>query len=412
MISSRTASRLDSFLSYSTVKVVKVQDWILGLTHYLFLAGIIVYIIYNTIASQLYLKRSTPIASSVRLTAELNLKKLENSPAPSYCSEPGVQGCLYWNADEIVFPYPGEINTLFITTRVTISTSTPLPPDCNLDGQSPLISSLSPMSYNCTPQSVKEAPNKKKYYIANVESVTILLDHSVRTQFSSKSGQIDFALFNELDMNGKLVSSCKSSENEVNIDFNATTRRNSAYNTKLDVITVRDFLQASSCSSRGTKSGFDLDNPSNAPDAAPNESWRSTGTVISVPIYYENEVGNSQVLHYTYLPAQLNATEYKIIQHINNPDGTITYLNRHGIRIVLTQFGSIGVFDFQSLLVNLVAAMALTKFASVLVDLLMLYIMPRRESYKDAKFDEEIIDKTKKVAPTEEFFRKSTNHRP
>ncbi|KAJ3119336.1 cytochrome c oxidase subunit 1 [Nowakowskiella sp. JEL0407] len=400
-------SKMDRMLSYSTVKVVKVQDWILGLIHYIFLLGILGYIVYNTIVSQLYLKKSSPVASSVRLTAELDLQKMATQPPPSYCLNPtpGVSGCLYWTADEIVFPYPGEINTLFITTRVTISTSQALPAACVTPPQSAFLSALTPQNYNCTPQSISATANKKKYYIANVEDVTILLDHSVRTQFSSggDAGKFDYASYNEIDMDGKLISGCKNAVGSVAINFNATTRKNSTYNTKLDVISVRDLLRASACSSDGNATGLKLDSASNSPGSAADETWRSTGTVISVPIYYENEVGNPQILHYTYLPAQLNGTEYKIVQHITNPDGTVTYLNRHGIRIILTQFGAIGVFDFQSLLINLVAALALTKFATTLVDLLMLYVMPRRHSYKEAKYDEEVIDKTKKPENNDDF---------
>ncbi|KAJ3124122.1 cytochrome c oxidase subunit 1 [Nowakowskiella sp. JEL0407] len=347
---------------------------------------------FNTpTVSQLYLKKSAPIASSVRLTAELNSTLL---PIPSYCNASEVTGCLFWNADDIVYPDSGEVNTIFITTKVIVATTAPLPASCfnNLTIAGILAAED---KKECIPQPFKEVPVKKSYYIANVEDITIMFDHSVRTQLSN-SGNLEFVLKDELSMDGKLISGCNKDNTSLNIDFNSKRRDETykKYGTKLDILNIRDLLTASTCVPST------LDKVSNAPDAGKSETWRSTGTVVSIPIYYENEAGNPQILNYKYFPAQMNATKYRIQEHVNNADGSTTYYKRYGIRIIVTQFGSIGVFDFQVLLVNLVAGLALTKIASTLVDLLMLYIMPRKESYKEAKFDEEFIDKSKKSQPS------------
>ncbi|KAJ3127198.1 cytochrome c oxidase subunit 1 [Nowakowskiella sp. JEL0407] len=386
---------LDSALSYSTVKIVKVQDWILGLIHYVFLIGILAYVIVNTVTSQLYLRKSSPIASSVRFTAELNAAKL---PIPSYCSAPEVSGCLFWGADDIVFPYAGEVNTIFITTKVTVATTIPLPSTCFTNStETGIIVALN--SKECTPQAYKDAPSKTSYYIANVEDITVMLDHNVRTQLSN-TGTVELVLKDETSMDGKLVSACKD-DKSLDIEFNKTRRdaTYAKYKTRLDILTISELLHASSCALNS------LDKVSNAPDTSPNETWRSTGMIVSVPINYENEVGDAKFLRYTYLPAQMNATKYRIQDHVNNPDGSTTYYKRYGIRIIATQFGSVGVFDFQVLLVNLVAGLALTKIASTLVDLLMLYFMPKRAKYKEAKFDEEFIDKNFAHAPSDETTR-------
>jgi hypothetical protein len=71
-----------------------------------------------------------------------------------------------------------------------------------------------------------------------------------------------------------------------------------------------------------------------------------------------------------------------------NEDGSVTYLDRHGIRIVFAQTGTIGIFNPLALILNFVAALALFKVATILIDLLMLYVMPKRKLYKDAKFQE------------------------
>ena len=52
------------------------------------------------------------------------------------------------------------------------------------------------------------------------------------------------------------------------------------------------------------------------------------------------------------------------------------------------QVGSIGVFDLQTTLINLVVATGLLSVATVMVDLLMQYALPQRDRYTRAKFDE------------------------
>lgn len=71
-----------------------------------------------------------------------------------------------------------------------------------------------------------------------------------------------------------------------------------------------------------------------------------------------------------------------------NSDGSVTYLDRHGIRIVFAQTGSIGVFNPIAFILNLVAALALFKVATLLVDSIMIYCLPRKEMYYKAKYAE------------------------
>jgi len=59
-----------------------------------------------------------------------------------------------------------------------------------------------------------------------------------------------------------------------------------------------------------------------------------------------------------------------------------------GLRILFVQTSTIGVFDFQTLLVQLVSALALLGVAATIVDVLMLKILPQKKLYEKAKFDE------------------------
>jgi hypothetical protein len=80
--------------------------------------------------------------------------------------------------------------------------------------------------------------------------------------------------------------------------------------------------------------------------------------------------------------------EMKVSELRYNPDGSVTKFDRHGVQVIFTQTGSIGFFNLLALILNLVAALALIKVATTIVDLLMVYIMPRRAEYQDAKYTE------------------------
>ncbi|KAJ1547431.1 cytochrome c oxidase subunit 1 [Nowakowskiella sp. JEL0078] len=248
----------------------------------------------------------------------------------------------------------GDLNTIFITTRVSVSTTNPLNSSCYANAS--VATDL-----NCVPQPVSKS-NVKTYYVAYTENITLQIDHSVRSQFESTLSSQDFAVKNSVDMKGELLYGCNATNRKI---FEAADREYfyKTFGTRLDVIYLSEFLAAGACGSK--QAAFSLDDQS---DAA-NESYRSTGMVLSV-----------------------EKTEYKIIQNIRNPDNTTTIYNRHGIRFVFTQTGTIGIFDLQSLLVNLVAAFALTNFASIIVEMLMLNVLPRKVFYKNVKFDEEIYD--------------------
>jgi hypothetical protein len=72
----------------------------------------------------------------------------------------------------MVYPYAGELNTIFVTTRVSIYSSTPNA-EC---------SNLAPTSPGCKIPSMDELQGTKKvYYIADVENLTFQIDHRFET---------------------------------------------------------------------------------------------------------------------------------------------------------------------------------------------------------------------------------------
>ncbi|KAJ2998804.1 cytochrome c oxidase subunit 1 [Globomyces sp. JEL0801] len=313
-----------------------------------------------------YLDKAPPVAGSVRTS----LRMPPNLPVPSYCT-PGPfnpDGCLFWSPEQIAYPFIGELNTLFITTRVSIYNAS-AKPDCSF---------LSPTSQACTPPSISELRSTRKtYYIANVEAMTMQIDHSVRTQGSFKFGQSIFTVVPAKNMIGTLQNVCPEKAPIVYENpFDQNYRESKPFNTSLDVIPLQKFLDYSTCESET----FDFNVESNADGAASKETVRSAGFIVSVPINYANRQSNNAQLKYQYLPSIIGGSEMKLTQQQFNSDGSITYLDRHGIRLVFAQTGSI--------VLNLVAALAMVKVATLIVDSMMLYLLPKKETYKKAKFDE------------------------
>ncbi|KAI8909071.1 hypothetical protein EDD86DRAFT_206863 [Gorgonomyces haynaldii] len=363
---------LDKTLYYSTNKVVLVRDYRLGGMYWLCFVAITGYIIYNMISSGSYLDKSPPIAGSIRFTAELPSTPLTT---PSYCT-PGTWntgGCVFWSANDIVYPYTGEPNTIFITTRVSIST-TPTPASLGCD------QFLTATNSPCRAPSPRGLPTTS-YYVANVEDLTLSVDHSVRSQSTLQFGSSSMMTFSTEQMRGSLLTGCTGDSNKFSKSFDDAYRQSAlaTYGTTLDIITFNELMTSAYCES-GYQ--FSMNIVSTASGAKPSEPLRSAGFVLSMPIYYLNRQGSADLndLKYRYVPAIVNRTEVKIIQSVTNANGSITYYGRHGIRIIAAQTGSIGQFNPLALILNLVAGLALLSLATLIVDYFMILFSKRTSS--------------------------------
>ncbi|KAJ3096256.1 cytochrome c oxidase subunit 1, partial [Phlyctochytrium bullatum] len=355
-------------LAYETVKTVQIRDWRLGLLHYLLEIAIFCYILYEIIVNTRYIAKSPVIGGSVRLQAQLNSTALASATPPSYCTnDPAVNGCLFWNEKEIVYP-AGTDFSIFLTTRVTMTTYDPASPDC-ASGNFSFLSTAS--DFRCS--AFSKSAVRQSYYIPYVENITLLLDHAARSSLDSP------VILPATSMVGKLYNTAGKEQRNIN---EAEHAENIKKNINGDILTVGEILRAS---------GADLNALSGAPGAGATETQRRAGIVISFLISYQNRESsfkdiNNVALKYKYYPAAVPRTEYKVEQVINNPNGTVTILNRHGIFLSFDQTGEIGTFSFIALLTNLVAALALLKITSLIVDALMTMVFPQRDVYKEAKF--------------------------
>ena len=160
-------------------------------------------------------------------------------------------------------------------------------------------------------------------------------------------------------MNGQLLSACNP--NIVVASYNQTTRQTFGG----DTIAMSTLLAASNCSA------IDLDAISTANLPGNNMTVRAQGLIISMPITYKNmqKIGDWNTLAYTYEPAGVDGESYSQFDtQFNAADGSLTYTEKHGIKINFSQTGTIGTFNFLTMLSSLVGGMALLSVASTLTE--------------------------------------------
>ncbi|RKP24681.1 hypothetical protein SYNPS1DRAFT_29560 [Syncephalis pseudoplumigaleata] len=345
----------DNILAYDTFKVVHVRDRRLGGLYWFFNITVFAYVIFNIIADQKYNIKEAPVPGSIRISLQ---EPEQGIKTPDYCRL--TNGCTYLAANQIIFPQ-GNDREVFITTRISRTIYT-LPPNCD---------SGLPSSPECMyTRGTKNATRIS--YVADVENYTLMIEHSIRgkvTAVSKRSGLLKGTLYEKSDTVGGKAKAVKRFHNETappDVDG--------------DILTLGELMRAARLT---------LDTPSYAPGAnrAAGETQRSAGAVIVVVIDYQNQVSSPSEIKYGYWPSIIDGAEYKILEVIRNPDNTVTEINRHGVKIVFQQTGSIGHFDLITLMINLVSAIALLKVASIIVEVLMLRFLPEREIYHSCKFE-------------------------
>ncbi|CAG8572301.1 18984_t:CDS:10 [Gigaspora margarita] len=297
------------------------------------------------------MKHEPPVPGAVRIT----LQAPPTFKVPSYCNG-GTYPCVFWSEDAIRYPDDGA-GVAFFTTRVSSTNYVP-PPGCDF---SKARLPTDPCFFDPNSPTIRRNTLVPTSFIGDIEDYTMMIEHSVRGKITSvaiRNGLLDGALMSH---DGKLIR-----------NFNNATRMGNNSRADGDIFTVKEMLDAA---------GANLDGPSTAPGANKTigEINRTSGIVVVIVIEYKNR----------YIPQVIEGNEYKAVERITNvTDGSVTLVNRHGIRFVFQQHGTIGQFDFLTLLTNIVGGLALFKLAEALVEFLMLMVLPEKEFYGIAKFQE------------------------
>ncbi len=426
-------------LGYSTVKTVKIYDPLLATLHYAFMGGIFVYIVVFLVVRDLgYCAFEEPIGTA-RVSIQPPTVGTPDSPtfdpddpgyqfdfvpasALPYCSEfrgakpPPASAplsqldCLYQGGLETTFPVTGG-SPFFVTTRVTESNQTLVCTEPNAGNNYSCPETyvyacgasfdLPAAPGNCPPKpgvqcwgwdtkTPKQCWAQRKYFVANVEAYTLLVDHAVR------SPSIDLAA-DSSEMTGHLEL-CNGS-----VVVPQTTSQGQAFFTVADLLAGAK-LEDQSC-------GLDLDTGSvMGPDAY--SSARYDGIVLQLEINYQNTRQWSGPLatgkvEYTTRPSIVNGTKSKVHEQIweDYPQQRVTR-DRHGIKIDIIQSGRLGAFSFASLVTTLTGALGMLAVSTTLVDVLALYVLARKKLYREAKYDlvnEQTLDAKERQAALDEI---------
>lgn len=364
----------------------------LGALHIFFKVAIAIYLaVYVIYIERSYLYVTVP-EGNIRTTLQKELiptmpsrhsycEQYEPAPNTTFEVYPDPYPCLVW--DNYTMRFPADLgNALFLTTRLTITAN---------------------QTYQCanlpidTPCPLPWYPKQgdgfsESFYVAAIENVTISIEHSMTSELYDEHHNPIYAGSSRV-MRGKLV------------DVNDRTLQEFVPGNAGDVVTVSQVLKAGNVRLR---------NPSDAHDSA-NETMRYSGIVLLMNIEYSNLDDLNAYPTYTISINRFVNAESKVVEvleefdtippivlptNTSDPDAmnsTFTYgsggmalrrkeWNRHGIKILFVQNGSVARFDWIALAIACASAYGLLRFASVVVEFYMLCACPERRHYSHLKY--------------------------
>lgn len=346
--------------------MVRVRDRTLGILNYSLTLLIFAYIAVKVLYIDAgYYAHDSPIGSA-RITLKMPSDGIDltketycpNSPdyAWGFPDELGFP-CLVWDEHSVRYPLD-ELDAAFVTTRVSITEQE------YLCGSKNTIENPRAEDSCKSPFSDPEQLNSKHYFLGGVREYTFGIQHSFYAPMftSTDAKRSERYRGTSANLYGKLVDD----KGKQLVTFPPTTGGIP------DVITVGAIMDAAN-----------IDITRKSPD--PHNSVLYSGILTLVLISYENS--SDENMQYTYRAQSIPDSDFKVYQVTNSVYKTSRTLLKHaGPKFVFIVTGDIVRFDLQTLIIQLVSAMGLLSFAVIMVDLVMVYIMPSRAQYSEAKF--------------------------
>lgn len=372
--------------SYTTTKIVRIQDRRLGLLNYtaLFLIFAYVFVWKLLISGGWYQVDS--VVGSVRSSFQRPNVTTDTTTLP-YCSENGTMShgthnylnhnCTIWDEADAVFP-PVETAATFLTTRVKISEQQQVCPFS---------------ATRCQQTYVDTSTNE--YFIADPEAFTLLVQHSARAPTFYHDAVVSHGVsaLNRMPASERLTFTGANNEMEGRlIGADGTTLKVFPKNTtdipKL-IMPLSQILYAANTT---------LAHESQL--LGSNASLRFDGLVLLFQIYYSNMndskncavckifFNDGHALSYEYRVSIVSGAEFKIEQPVySSGPSERTIYDRHGVRILFQQSGQVYRFEFSSFLLSIVSGMALVSAAHLVADQIAIRCMPQRKNYRALKYE-------------------------
>uniref|UniRef100_A0A6B2L636 Purinergic receptor n=1 Tax=Arcella intermedia TaxID=1963864 RepID=A0A6B2L636_9EUKA len=353
-------------MSYDTIKIVRIKDVKLGILHYFLMAAIVGYILgYTVIYEKRYVVIGNPVGT-VRLSLLAPAKRTASSDLP-YCwpsKDPHIPANMTFNCtyfDEMVaLPSVASDASIFVSTRIT----------SNLEK----LHNCTVFDKDCTYILIENST----IYITDIENFTIMVDHSMyvyTTQFNMQTSAT--SLTGELyDSNNQKVTHFLPGE-----QFGVSG--------KFDILQLGTVLSLSGINS--------LDSPGASRAFL---TKRYEGLLIFFFIQYTNMLTyNLNDIRYI-ARATFVRNSYSKIEESVYPFPTNTskidyseynsriVRDRHGVRVVFVQTGTIGKLDIPTALISFASGLGLIAISTFIVDTIATKIMPKKKVYEHFKISE------------------------
>lgn len=363
---------LNEVLSYSTPRLARIRDWRLGALSMILTLGIFAYVILWTVVfAQRYRRLALDVVGSTRLQLRPPTAAYWLEPAATaYCGVgPGVGPdgfvfprfpCRYIDAYDAVQPFL-EPGALFMSSRIS-ETNYSLPADCEAQ--------LTP---SCA--FAASAPTST-FFVGNLEMFTLLIDHT----FSSASLNLQQAASSMpgrlVDASGAVLNACDDYTQQgwpcpavISVG---------AVGGSADIVPLRTLLRAAGIASLDAQAG------------GLNESFRYGGLVLVLSVEYSNfwldtSSFSEARFTYTYSVRAVANAEFKAEQSSSAGALNRTILDRHGLRLLVKQSGTIGAFDSSTLLIALTSGLGLLAVTTLVVDFVATRILALRGIYASYK---------------------------
>ena len=355
----------DDVLAYTTERKVRIRHkWVGGLYYLTALAIASYTCIYQVWLLRGYLM-DVPITGSLHASVEP-----AGSTAPvarlAYCTQSGA------HADQQQLPCASfePLFELVQTAGIGVLVGTRISSTVQLRNESCVR-----FEYGCNEWLPSTKPMDE--YIGDIDSALITVQHSAEAMraIDSESGLQLVDTFTSPSARHATLEGVGAPPSGLAV----------RYEDHGDVLTLAQLMRAA---------GIDLDGAAAAPtNSSDEESTRYAGTTVRVAVEY---TAHGYTYHAVESPVQSSRTSVRWANSTSRQVDTI-----YGVQLVFTQRSRVTQFDVRTLLLTLVAGLALVSAAKTVADFFVLYVSPHRLDYRLF-----VVDHTPDFGPDSERERK------